>query len=139
MCSVADIGNYASSVKARLLAEEPYKAVEACEALKARASALAQIDEVARAGFSLKEGVQDLSHYYFGGPSPDVSELQLPNGHETECAGECLGMVGDKLVMRQGSFGYVVSLKEWVAHAIDLFEGEVHFEYESAPQQISLF
>lgn len=48
-------------------------------------------------------------------------------------------MVGDKLVMRQGNFGYVVSLKEWFAHAIDLFEGEVHFEYESAPQQISLF
>lgn len=128
-----------TSVKARLLAEEPYKAEEACEALEARASALAQIDEVARAGFSLKEGAQDLSHYYFGGPSPDVSELQLPNGHETECAGKCLGMVGDKLIMRQGNFGYVVSLKEWVAHAIDLFEGEVHFEYESAPQQISLF
>ena len=67
-----------TSVKARLLAEEPYKAEEACEALEARASALAQIDEVARAGFSLKEGAQDLSHYYFGGPSPDVSELQLP-------------------------------------------------------------
>lgn len=128
-----------ASVKARLLAEEPYKPVEACEALEARASALAQIDEVTRAGFSLKEPAQDLSHYYFGGPSPDVSELQLPKGHETECAGECLGMVGDKLVMRQGNFGYVVSLKEWVAHAIDLFEGEVHFEYESAPQQISLF
>ena len=92
-----------------------------------------------RAGFSLKEPAQDLSHHYFGGPSLDVSELQLPKGHETECTGECLGMVGDKLVMRQGNFGYVVSLKEWVAHAIDLFEGEVHFEYESAPQQISLF
>lgn len=39
-----------ASVKARLLAEEPYKPVEACEALEARASALAQIDEVTRAG-----------------------------------------------------------------------------------------
>ena len=48
-------------------------------------------------------------------------------------------MVGDKVVMRQGNFGYVVSLKEWVAHAIDLLEGEIGFEYQSAPQQISLF
>ena len=127
------------SVKVRLLAEEPYNPVEACEVLESKVSSLIQIDEVIRAGFSPKEAAQDLSRYYFGGPSPDVSELQLPNGHENECAGECLGMVGDKLVMRQGNFGYVVSLKDWVAHAIDLLEGEIGFEYESAPQQISLF
>ena len=128
-----------ASVKARLLAEEPYNPAEACEVLESKVSSLIQIDEVIQAGFSPKGAAQDLSHYYFGGPSPDVSELQLPNGHENECAGECLGMVGDKLVMRQGNFGYVVSLKEWVAHAIDLLEGEIGFEYESAPQQISLF
>ena len=128
-----------ASVKARLLAEEPYNPVEACEVLENKLSSLAQIDEAIQAGFSPKEAAQDLSRYYFGGPSPDVSELQLPNGHENECAGECLGMVGDKVVMRQDNFGYVVSLKEWVAHAIDLLEGEIGFEYQSAPQQISLF
>lgn len=128
-----------ASLKARLLAEEPYNSVEACATLDTRAQELAGVPTVQQAGFSLAEEPQDLSSYYFGGSSPDVSELQLPEGHEGECAGTCIGMVGDKLVMQQGSFGYVVCLKEWKAHAVDLLENEVAFEYDSAPQQISLF
>lgn len=128
-----------ASLKARLLAEEPYNPKAACNTLDARAGELAKVPAVHEAGFSLAEPAQDLSSSYFGGPSPDVSELQLPEGHESECAGTCLGMVGDKLVMQQRSFGYVVSLKEWKGHAVDLLEDEVAFEYDSAPQQISLF
>lgn len=128
-----------ASLKARLLAEEAFSPNEACCALKTCSEELAQVPEVRDAGFSLSEEPQDLSAYYFGGPSPSASELQIPEGHELECAGTCMGMVGDKLVMQQGSFGYVVCLKEWKAHAIDLLEGEVAFEYEAAPQQISLF
>lgn len=128
-----------ASLKARLLAEEPYNPEAACNTLDARAGELAKAPAVHEAGFSLAEPAQDLSSSYFGGPSPDVSELQLPEGHESECAGTCLGMVGDKLVMQQRSFGYVVSLKEWKGHAVDLLEDEVAFEYDSAPQQISLF
>lgn len=128
-----------ASLKARLLAEEPYNPEAACNTLDARAGELAKVPAVHEAGFSLAEPAQDLSSSYFGGPSPDVSELQLPEGHESECAGTCLGMVGDKLVMQQGSFGYVVPLKEWKGHAVDLLEDEVAFEYDSAPQQISLF
>ena len=128
-----------ASLKARLLAEEPYNPEAACNTLDARAGELAKVPAVHEAGFSLAEPAQDLSSSYFGGPSPDVSELQLPEGHESECAGTCLGMVGDKLVMQQDSFGYVVSLKEWKGHAVDLLEDEVAFEYDSAPQQISLF
>ena len=128
-----------ASLKARLLAEEPYNPVEACATLDARAQELAGIPAVQQAGFSLAEASQDLSAYYFGGPSPDASELQLASGHEGECAGTCIGMVGDKLVMQQGSFGYVTCLKGWAAHAVDLMENEVAFEYDSAPQQISLF
>lgn len=128
-----------ASLKARLLAEEPYNPEAACNTLDARAWELAKVPAVHEAGFSLAEPAQDLSSNYFGGPSPDVSELQLPEGHEGECAGTCLGMVGDKLVMQQGGFGYVVSLKDWKGHAIDLLEDEVAFEYESTPQQISLF
>ena len=128
-----------AAVKARLLAEEPYDPAAACSALDARANELAQVPAVHEAGFSLAEKPQDLSYFYFGGPSPDASELQMPVGHETECAGTCIGMVGDKLVMKQDNFGYVVSLKSWKGHAVDLLEGEVTFRYESAPQQISLF
>ena len=41
-----------ASVKARLLAEEPYSPVEACEVLENKLSSLAQIDEAIQAGFS---------------------------------------------------------------------------------------
>ena len=128
-----------AALKARLLAEEPYDPIEACSVLDSRTNELVQVPEVHEAGFSLAEKPRDLSSYYFGGPSPDASELQIPVGHEAECAGTCIGMVGDKLVMKQGSFGYVVSLKSWMGHAVDLLEGEVAFQYDSAPQQISLF
>lgn len=128
-----------ASAKARLLAEDPYSPEQACSTLDAWAEKLIQVPEVQQAGFSAAEAAQDLSRYYFGGSSPDASELQLPEGHEGECAGTCIGMVGDKLVMGQGSFGYVVCLKEWKGHAVDLIENEVTFEYDSAPQQISLF
>ena len=128
-----------ASLKARLLAEEPYRPEEAIQVLKARSQQLAEVPEVAQAGFSLAEEPMDLSAFYFGGPSPDVSTLTLPEGHDGHLGGLCIGMVGDKLVMRQGGFGYVVSLKEWDAHAVELLLDEVTVDYKVNPQQVSLF
>lgn len=127
-----------ASVKARLLADERFDPAEAVQRLEAAAGRLAAIPVVAKAGFA-PEAVQDLSTYYFGGPSPDVSELQIPEGHDDECAGRCSGMAGGNLLLSQGSFTYVVPLKDWESHAVELWEDEVLVEYESAPQQISLF
>lgn len=127
-----------ASVKARLLADERFDPVEAAQRLDATAQRMAAIPAVADAGFA-PEAVQDLSAYYFGGPSLDVSELQIPEGHDDECAGRCAGMVGGNLLLSQGSFTYVVPIKDWESHAVELWENEVRVEYESAPQQISLF
>ena len=127
-----------ASLKARLLAETRYNPAEAARVLEQATERMQGIGAVTAAGFAPEE-IQDLSPYYFGGPSPDESELQIPEGHDDECAGVCSGMVGGMLLMRQGNFSYIVSLKEWESHMVDLLEDEVAFEYDSAPQQISLF
>ena len=127
-----------SSLKARLLAEERYDAAEAARVLDEAAARLAAVSAVAEAGFSPEE-VRDLSPFYFGGPSPDVRDLQLADGADDECGGRCLGMVGSSLVLEQGGIGFVVSLKEWESHEVEVLDGQVTCSFEAEPQQFSLF
>lgn len=116
--------------KVELLVEERYDFAEARAVLDAA---------VTRLGLDAAEAPQDLSLYYFGGSSPDCHDLQVPEGHENECGGRCLGMVGGCLVLEQGEANYVVSVKEWESYEVELLEDEVICSYDFAPQQISLF
>lgn len=117
-----------ASVKTRLLVEQHFDFSEARATLDAA---------VARLGVEA-EPAQDLSPYYFGGPSPDNHDLQLPEGHENECGGRCVGMVGSCLVFEQRGTNYVVSVKEWESFEVELLENEVVCTYDFAPQQMSL-
>lgn len=119
-----------ASLKTRLLAEERYDFAEAREVLD-RA--------VERLGLDGAEPAQDLSPHYFGGPSPDCHDLQVPEGHDDECGGRCIGMVGGALVFEQGGANYIVSVKDWESHEVELLEDEVVCEYAYEPQQFSLF
>lgn len=119
-----------ASVKTRLLVEERFDFAEAASVLDAT---------VDRLGLEGAEPAQDLSPYYFGGPSPDCHDLQLPEGHENECGGRCVGMVGGSLVFEQGGTNFVVPVKEWESHEVELLDGEVVCEYAFEPQQFSLF
>ena len=122
----------------RLLVEERYDPAEAVRVLDERAAGLAEVPAVAQTGFA-PEPAQDLSPHYFGGPSPDCHDLQVPEGHDGECGGRCIGMVGGALVFEQGGANYVVSVKEWESHEVELLVDEVVCEYDFEPQQFSLF
>lgn len=119
-----------ASKKLDLLVESRFDFAEACSVLATT---------VDRLGLEGVEETQDLSTYYFGGPSPECHDLQLPEGHDGECGGRCIGMVGGALVFEQGGTNYVVSVKEWESHEIELLENEVICEYDFEPQQFSLF
>ena len=119
-----------ASKKVELLVGERYSFDEAQETLDAT---------VTRLGLEGAEPAQDLSPYYFGGPSPDCHDLQLPEGHDGECGGRCIGMVGGALVFEQNGANYVVSVKEWESHEVELLVDEVVCEYDFEPQQFSLF
>ena len=127
-----------ASLKTRLLVEERYDPAEAVRVLDERAAGLAEVPAVAQTGFA-PEPAQDLSPHYFGGPSPDCHDLQVPEGHDGECGGRCIGMVGGALVFEQGGANYVVSVKEWESHEMELLVDEVICEYDFEPQQFSLF
>ena len=127
-----------ASLKTKLLVEEPYDAAEAARVLDEAAARLGAVDAVAQAGFAPEE-VRDLSSLYFGGPSPDVRDLQVPEGHDGECGGRCAGMVGGVLVFEQNGVCYATSVKEWESHEVELLKGEVVCEYDFEPQQFSLF
>lgn len=119
-----------ASKKVDLLVNARYDFAEAKQVLDAA---------VERFGLEGAQPAQDLSPFYFGGPSPDCHDLQVPEGHEDECGGRCVGMVGGALVFEQGGTNYVVSIKEWESHEIDLLPGEVVCSYDFEPQQFSLF
>lgn len=119
-----------ASKKVDLLVNERYDFAEALSALDAA---------VVRLGLEGAEPVQDLSPYYFDGPSPDRHALQVPDGFDDVCGGFCIGMIGGCLVFEQGGMNYVVPVKEWESYEVELLEDEVACEYELAPQQISLF
>ena len=119
-----------ASKKVDLLVNARYDFAEAKQVLDAT---------VERFGLEAAEPAQDLSPFYFGGPSPDCHDLQVPEGHAGECGGRCVGMVGGALVFEQGGTNYVVSVKEWESHEIELLPGEVVCAYDFEPQQFSLF
>ena len=48
-------------------------------------------------------------------------------------------MVGGALVFQQEGTNYVVSVKEWESHEVELLLDEVVCTYDFAPQQFSLF
>lgn len=119
-----------ASKKLDLLVESRFDFSEACAVLA---------ETVERLGLEGVEETQDLSTYYFGGPSPECHDLQVPVGHDGECGGRCIGMVGGALVFEQGGTNYVVSVKEWESYEVELLENEVICEYDFEPQQFSLF
>ena len=57
----------------------------------------------------------------------------------TVCRRRCIGMVGGALVFQQEGTNYVVSVKEWESHEVELLLDEVVCTYDFAPQQFSLF
>ena len=118
-----------ASKKVDLLVNERFDFVEAKAVLD---------DVVERLGLEGAEPAQDLSPHYFGGPSPDCHDLQVPEGHDGECGGRCIGMVGGALVFQQEGTNYVVSVKEWESHEVELLLDEVVCTYDFAPQQFSL-
>ena len=99
-----------ASKKVDLLVNERFDFVEAKAVLD---------DVVERLGLEGAEPAQDLSPHYFGGPSPDCHDLQVPEGHDGECGGRCIGMVGGALVFQQEGTNYVVSVKEWESHEVE--------------------
>lgn len=139
------------SLKARLLMEVSYDSGQAASVLQREMARVAEVPEVSAAGFAPEE-IKDLNAYYFqdagtesvdtnaaAGFIPGINEMQIPDNATTECAGKCVGMVGGLLILEQNDQRYVISLKEWETHAVQLFENEVRVEYESVPQQFSLF
>ena len=123
--------------KADLLANERFDAAEAVSVLDSETARLAQVEAVVRAGFA-PEPVQDFSPYYFGGPSPSCDDLQQPDGARDVCGGRCIGVVGSAIVFEQGGASFVVCLKDWESHEVELVENEVLCTYDFAPQQMSL-
>ncbi len=112
-----------ASKKADLLANERFDAAEAVSVLDRETARLAQVEAVVRAGFA-PEPVQDFSPYYFGGPSPSCDDLQQPDGARDVCGGRCIGMVGSAIVFEQGGASFVVCLKDWESHEVELVENE---------------
>lgn len=47
-------------------------------------------------------------------------------------------MVGSSIVFEQVGALFVVSLKDWESHEVELVEGAVLREYDFKPQQLSL-
>lgn len=117
-----------SSRKTELLADYRYTFDEASDELVSTAH---------RCGLSAQEPCLDLNSTYF------VKGAVLPNDckvvqEEKAFGGVCIGMVGSVLVFEQDSVGYLVSLKEWVSHGIELYEDELNQPFTFEPVQMSL-
>lgn len=119
-----------SSKKRDLLIEVPYSFEEGKRTLE---------ETAAKHGVDIVEGPFDLSPYFFGGPSPSVDGLTLPqDGADDVCAGRCVGMVGADLVFRQGEMNFVTLVKDWESHVVELHVGDVIHEYSYEPAQMTL-
>lgn len=141
LCAQEDVlETMRASLKTRLLVESRFDPNEAVEVLDAAAKRLGAVPAVAQAGFS-PEPACDLSPFYFGGPSPDVHDITLPDPDRFDavCGGRCIGMVGGNLVFQQGQMAFVTSVKEWESYEVRFLDGEVACEYDSEPQQFSMF
>ncbi len=125
------------SKKLDLLVNERYDAAEAAKVLDEAVERLAGVSAVSAAGFA-PEPMQDFSGRFFDGPSPASEDLQIPDASPDVCGGRCVGMVGACLVFEQDGANFVVPVKDWESHEIDLLENEVAVAYDFAPQQMSL-
>lgn len=131
MCANEDIYETMRASKKRdLLVGVPYDFAEGEQTLRQTAE---------KHGVEMLMGPFDLSPYYFGGPSPAVDELTVPeDAPDDVCAGTCVGMVGADLVFRQGEMNFVTLVKEWESHVVELLVGEVACEYKQTPAQMML-
>lgn len=91
-------------------------------------------------GIEPEGGVLDLTPYYFGEVEQVPDLLQVPEGAPTDvCGGRCVGMVGGTLAFEQQGNVFVMPVKDWESHAVEITLGECLCEYEYQPQQVSLF
>ncbi|MEG0071470.1 MAG: DUF2797 domain-containing protein [Raoultibacter sp.] len=131
LCAQADIyETMRMAKKVELFVETRYDFPEAETTLQATAQ---------RLGLHPIEGCLDLTPFYFERAGLGHDELQLP-GYESDgvCAGRCIGMVGPMLVFEQGGNAYVVPIKDWESHEVNLYLDEVIHEYTFEPLQMSL-
>ena len=82
----------------------------------------------------------DLTPYYFGKVDAIPDLIQAPDGSpENVCGGLCVGMIGGTLAFEQEGNVFVVPVKDWETHAVEITVGEVLCEYEYEPQQMGLW
>lgn len=82
----------------------------------------------------------NLDSYYGEDPSILLGHINVPdNPSSTMVAGECVGMVGTTILMRQQGRVFAVALKDYLSHRIELFPGQIKHEYSAPPEQDSLF
>lgn len=152
--AAAVIGRFANADEARGLEErlcargDIYETMRATKKRDLLVGVLYYFDEAKQAiqsvaqdaGVEILIGPFDLSPYYFAGESPSVDVLSLPPEDDDGdvCAGRCVGMVGSDLVFNHGEMNYVVLIKEWESHVVELYLDEVHHIYESEPSQMLL-
>ncbi len=119
-----------ASTKNKLLSE-PFNAEEAMQC----------VYDAARAHDVEPEcGVLDLTPYYFGRDMQAPALIQPPDGAPSDmCAGRCVGMIGGSLALEQQGNVFVVPVKDWESHAVEITVGEVLCEYEYEPQQMGLW
>ncbi|MGI6045780.1 MAG: DUF2797 domain-containing protein [Eggerthellaceae bacterium] len=127
------------SKKTNLLAEESYDVHEAQATLKTLVDYLSKNDSLRDCGFLISEPVLDFSSTYFSGPAPSSDDLQIAEGADDACGGLCVGMVGACLIFNQHDMNFIVPIKDWESHQINLFEGEVICDYHFEPFTASLF
>lgn len=97
--------------------------------------------ETARAhGVEPECGVLDLTPYYFGAGAQVPEMIQTPDGSPADaCAGRCVGMIGGTLALEQQGNVFVVPVKDWESHEVEITVGEVLVEYDYEPQQMGLW
>lgn len=126
-----------ASKKEELLCGQRYEFAETLEVFARVLDGLGHREEIRGAGFVPEEPI-DLSRYYFAGPSPAHDRLQRVDEAGGIASGLCVGMIGSSIVFEQAGALFVVPLKDWESHEVELVEGAVLREYDFKPQQLSL-
>lgn len=126
-----------ASKKEELLCGQRYDFAETLEVFARVLDGLGHREEIRGAGFVPEEPI-DLSRYYFAGPSPAHDRLQRVDEAGGIASGLCVGMIGSSIVFEQAGALFVVPLKDWESHEVELVEGAVLREYDFKPQQLSL-
>ncbi|MEG0324741.1 MAG: DUF2797 domain-containing protein [Raoultibacter sp.] len=82
----------------------------------------------------------NLDRHYCEDPSILSGHINAPdNPSDTMVAGECVGMVGTTILMRQQGRVFAVALKDYPSHRVDFIPGSIQYEYSAPPEQDSLF